>query len=98
MKLFLNIVFLLFTGFFFFFQLIEDFYEIKTINNDLGIKNPYKIVEILDQFGLNCLDKYTWFVKTSFTEIEELYVVLKNGKNVSEVLSSLTSLKVFFKN
>ena len=60
------------------------------------IKNPYKIVEIFDRFGFNCVKKYSWFVKTCFTEIEDLHVGLVDGVNVSEVLKNLTHLKVLF--
>ena len=66
------------------------------IKSDLEITNPFKKVEIRDQFGFNCLRKYNWFVKTSFTKLDELYVSLSDGKNVSEVLNKLKNLQVIF--
>ena len=77
------------------FQLIEDVYELKALKSFLNVKNPYKQVEIYDQFGFNCLKKYTWFVKTSFTEVDELRVNLNDRKNVFEVLNKLEYLNVY---
>ena len=60
----------------------------------MGISNPFKFVEIINQFGLNYLSKYSWFVKTSFTEVDELFVFISDVKNVSVVLNNLQHLKV----
>ena len=75
-------------------QFVHDAYEMSALKIDLGINNPYEQVEIVDQFGFNCVKNYCWIIKKCFTKIDVLNIVMDDGNAVIEVLNMLRYSKV----
>ena len=75
---------------------VHDAYKMSVV--DLGINNPYKYVEIVDQFGFNCVKNYCWIIKKCFTEIDVLDIKIDYGNTVFEVFNMLRYSKVLLFN